>query len=270
MKKTWIILGAAVALTSPAIAADMAAPPYTKAPPPVVAAVYNWSGFYVGGNAGAVFGRAPIELTTTNFTSPSLVNASGSPVLKGTGFTGGLQAGYNWQIGQALFGLESDINYTGFRRSQTGIFAPVAGLPSGYTISESTKSDWLWTLRPRIGVTVGNGLLYATGGLAVGNVSFTQSTLFPDCPSAGCPVTGTVSRTKTGWTVGGGWEQLLTNDWSVKVEYLYVDLGKISFSDNQGAFGFPQFSFVHQAKFQEQIARLGLNYHFNTPVVAKY
>jgi outer membrane immunogenic protein len=270
MRGVWIAVIAAAASTVAfariASAADIEETA-VKAPPPVVAPVFSWAGFYIGANAGAVWSSDPITMTASDFFhSQASISADGSPTLTQTGFTGGLQAGYNWQLSLFVLGLETDFNYTNIRGSQTITRGAVPGLPLGYTISESVKSEWLWTLRPRIGLALEYSLIYATGGLAVGNVEFSQSSLFPDCPAAGCPLDGSVSKTHAGWTVGGGWQYaVLGGPWSVKLEYLYTNLGKLTFADSESAFGFATAAFTHQAKFTEQIARLGLNYRFLGP-----
>lgn len=265
MKKLLLVGATSAALfTTSAMAADMPVKGPVYKAPAIVAPVYNWTGFYVGANAGAVWSRWPITDVDYGHTSAALISSDGTTTLTNTGFTGGFQAGYNWQWGSnMLLGLETDINYTDVRNSRTFTrLGPVPGLPLGYTLSDSVKSDWLWTVRPRIGVTFGNSLLYVTGGLAVADVSFTHSSVYPDCPGppAGCPVSGSVSETKLGWTAGGGWEMAFSGPWSVKAEYLYVDLGSVSFADSQAAYGFPQFGDTHEAKLQEHIVRIGINY----------
>ena len=123
------------------------------------------------------------------------------------------------------------------------------------------------TFRPRVGVTSGNALFYVTGGLAVADYSFTQGAVIPNCP---CGVTATVSKAKVGWAVGAGIEYAVTRAWSVKGEYLYVDLGSESFNTNLAAGGFPLATFSHDVKLTESIGRFGLNYKWGSPVVARY
>jgi outer membrane immunogenic protein len=163
--------------------------------------------------------------------------------------------------------VEADINYTDVNLSASITRATAPGLPNGYTVFESARSDWLFTLRPRAGVTVGNLLVYVTGGLAFADYNFTQGSVFPDCP---CGVTTTVSKTKAGWTVGGGAEYAINSSWSVKAEYLYLDLGSASFADSLAAGGFPAATFTHSVNLTEHIGRVGFNYRWGGPVVAKY
>jgi outer membrane immunogenic protein len=266
-----LFAAAAIAVAAtPALAADMAARPiYSKAP--VAPLAYDWTGFYVGVNAGGVWSDAGTAFTANPaffvLGGAALVSADGSVGLSKSGFTGGAQAGYNWQRDRFVLGLEADINYTDVKRSASVTRAAAPGLPSGYTVFESVSSDWLATFRGRAGFAANNWLFYATGGLAIANFGFTQGSTFPDCP---CGLVGTSSSTKAGWTAGAGVEYAVGSSWSVKAEYLYVNLGTQSFADNQGAFGFPAASFTHQAHLNENIVRVGLNYHFGSTAAARY
>lgn len=260
MKKYLLAAAAIVALAAPAAAADLAARPvYTKAPI-VAAPVYSWKGFYAGVNAGGVWSNADTRLTaSTFFTSFALIGADGSVGLDKSGFTGGVQAGYNWQFGQFVLGVEADINSTNISNSKLMTRGAVPGLSLGYTIGESISSDWLVTLRARAGYAANSWLFYVTAGLAIADFDFTQGSFFPNCP---CGIVGSDSGSKTGWTVGAGVEYAAWTNWTVKAEYLYVDLGRESFADNLGAFGFPTAAFTHSARLQENIFRVGLNYRF--------
>ena len=134
------------------------------------------------------------------------------------------------------------------------------GPDSGTTVS----TDWLLTVRPRIGIANGNWLFYATGGLAVsnlkGNFTFTD-TFGPAAESA------SFNTTKAGWTAGGGVEVGLGGNWTAKAEYLYLDFGAESVtSTNLTAFvppiAFPTNTFTHSADLKANIARAGVNYRF--------
>jgi outer membrane immunogenic protein len=281
MKK--ILLGALAFLALgaiPAIAADLPAR-YTKAPP-IVAPVYNWTGFYVGVNAGGEWGQSDPRTTTVfspfgYFASSSVdtIAVAGMQRINHSGFTGGLTAGYNWQASNFVFGIESDFNYFGVRGStSSGPVVYPCCVFSNFTIQSSVSSDWLITVRPRIGVLVTPALLlYGTGGLAVANVK--GNFLFTDT-FATAAESATISSTRVGWTAGAGGEYALMNGWSVKGEYLYVDLGRASTtSTNLTAFGPPPFPFpvnvfTHSINLRSNIVRVGLNYKFGGPVVAKY
>src|SRR5262245_23011181 len=139
-------------------AADLAvkAPPY-KAPPPVV--VYNWSGFYVGANVGGAWGK--FDPTTTTVFSPigyfaassvPAVNAVGAQTINPSTFTGGVQAGFNWQTGSIVFGGEVDFNsfHLSGGASGSGIYPCCA--PAGFTVTSAAHTDWLFTARARLGI----------------------------------------------------------------------------------------------------------------------
>lgn len=274
---------AAVALSavvgiSAAPAADLPARTYTKAPV-IVNSSYNWTGFYVGLNAGGAWSWSDAA-TTTIFsspgyfatTSPGAIAIAGAQRPNGSGFTGGLTAGYNWQASNIVFGIESDFNYLGLKGSSTGSGIYPCCDPTGFTVNTSVSTDWLITLRPRVGIAANNWLFYATGGLAVANVksSFSFTDTFSNATES-----ASISQTRTGWTVGGGGEYALMNGWSVKAEYLYVDLGRESttstnlISDN-GTIPRPTNVFTHSVDLRSNIVRVGLNYKFGGPVVARY
>ena len=179
-----------------AAAADLPARTYSKAPQMATGPASDWSGFYVGANLGGAWGTFDAR-TTTDFNpaplgGPLVYNISnpiedvialaavGNQPIKNAGFTGGGQAGYNWQRGSMVFGVEADINYFHLGGSQTKTgFYPILFPLFTMTVNSDVKTDWLVTLRPRIGVASGNWLFYATGGLAVtelrGSFRFTDT-----------------------------------------------------------------------------------------------
>jgi outer membrane immunogenic protein len=211
------------------------APAY-KAPPPVE--VFSWSGFYVGGNAGYAWGRDAINGVETAPVPPffaidsAAVSAAASPRLKPDGFTGGGQVGYNWQAGAAVFGVEADIEAFRLRASTTGTFPFPSTLPGGplgpptafFSPTSSASTDWLFTGRGRIGWANDHWLLYATGGVAVTNLSVNQ-TIVQLAPFV---FNASSSDTRVGWTVGAGFEYMFAKNWSVKGEYLYLDFGSLN------------------------------------------
>jgi outer membrane immunogenic protein len=270
MRNSNLIISAAVTFSAilgigAVSAADMA----VKARPMAVDPGYNWTGFYIGANAGGVWSDAGTVFTASPvfFSAAAQISADGSVGLNKSGFTGGAQVGYNWQRDRFVLGVEADINYTDLNKSVSITRAAAASLPLGYTVFESISSNWLATFRGRAGFAANNWLFYGTGGLAVANFGFTQGSFFRDCP---CGVVGSSSSTRAGWTAGGGVEYGVTSNWTVKAEYLYVNLGTQSFADSLAAGGFPGATFTHQQTLNENIVRVGLNYRFGGPVVAKY
>jgi len=280
MKKFALGAVALLALAAPAIAADLAPrTAYVKAP--AYEPTYNWSGFYLGANAGGGWSHSSASTTTLD---PSLLyfgNSStvaiagvGAQGLSSSGFTGGLTLGYNWQSGDAVVGIESDFDYFGNKGSASGTAVYPCCAPSTFTVNSAVSTDWLFTLRPRVGLASSNWLFYVTGGLALtqlkGNFSFTDT-------FASATESGAFSRTRAGWTIGGGAEYALLNGWSVKAEYLYVDFGSVATTSNNLSallYGIPSVisvqTFTHAADLHSNIVRAGLNYKFGEPVVAKY
>ena len=169
------------------------------------------------------------------------------------GFTGGGQLGYNWQMNSIVLGLETDLNYLSANNASNAAYF--------YGATNST-GGLLGTARGRLGLALDRWLIYATGGFAYGNAYY--NTYYP---VAGLPIYygNSSSGMKIGWTVGGGVEWAIANNWSIKAEYLYTDIRR-----NSGNYGA---AFWNQSA-QNHLVRLGVNYHFNWggggPVLARY
>ncbi len=253
MKKLVLLL-AGLAATGPTFAADMP----IKAVRPAVPLAYNWTGFYAGLNAGYAWGRSNISSTLDPVLTLNrqTVGEAASPSLDPNGFIGGGQIGYNYQVNQFVLGLEADFDYFHLSDSQasTTTYPVLGGTFNSYA---AVRTDWLFTLRPRLGYAVDNFLIYGTGGLAVTRVKYDEA--FSDF--TGAVDNFSVSETKTGWTAGGGVEYALRNNWSLKAEYLYAHFGSISAA--------PLFStststlFRHDVPLNANIVRVGANYKFN-------
>jgi outer membrane immunogenic protein len=208
-------------LAQPASAADMA----VKAPIAPIAAP-SWTGFYVGVVGGYGAGNQ-----ATNFVFAGITGLPGTPVEvrpDGRGGLFGIEAGYNHQIGRALLGIEGDIDYAHISGSATSVS------PNGFFMAPTTQSiKSLGTVRGRVGFLANdNLLLYGTGGVAFGRVGMTTAfiptgILGGNCVNSSCGA-GAASSTKAGPAVGAGVEYAWTNRVSVKVEYLFVDLGRTS------------------------------------------
>jgi outer membrane immunogenic protein len=190
---------------------------------PIIAPYYNWTGFYVGINGGGAWGRSSFDFfgaSTGNF------NTSG-------GLVGGT-AGYNYQMGQFVLGVEGDIDWANVKGSAPCVIG---------VFSCQTQNDWLGTARVRAGYAIDRIMPYVTGGLAVGDIK--ANTLI-----------GSQSDTKAGWTVGGGIEFALVGNLTAKVEYLHVDLGTLGCTTACGFVG------NTNVKFNEEVVRGGLNFRF--------
>jgi outer membrane immunogenic protein len=188
-------------------AADL--PPAPQLPP--LEAEPLWTGFYAGLNVGGGFGSSRNAFTIAGFGLP----AFNTPL---SGVVGGGQAGYNWQTGPLVLGLEASFDGSGLTGGRTASCPPP--LCPALTASYTQRLSWFGTLRPRIGYAFGNWLFYATGGGAVGEVG-TSAT----AASGSFAATDNRSHTREGWTVGGGVEVEIARGWSAKIEYLYLDLG---------------------------------------------
>ncbi len=290
--KRIVLTAAFVALGSAsALAADLPARTYAKAPA-TAAPAYNWSGWYGGLNAGWVGGSGSVNNDASIVsTSTAPINAEamarGATNTAGTssGFIGGGQFGYNYQFSHLFVaGFEADIQgLSGAHKRSSSVIPLVAGegggIASVVTNSTTTRDlSYLGTLRARIGVlAVPSFLLYATGGLAYGGVksdttiaqSVTNTTSSP--PST--LTSGSFSGTRVGYVVGGGGEWMLSANWSAKLEYLHYDLGSATYATGglandvgptslQGS-GTAAVATSSKVRFNDNIVRVGVNYHFN-------
>ena len=285
---------AASTIAGSAFAADL---PARKAAPAYIAPapIMTWAGFYIGLNAGATFGGN----NTANIVSTSLLpgNAAAAALAAlGTGafgnnnngtnvaFIGGGQIGWNWQSGGFVAGLEADIQGIAGRRNQQNnvTLGAVGGATILQTVPTGGQLQWLGTVRGRVGFAVSpSWLLYATGGLAYGGVNSNNNNGFSQVSIAGPALAGfgvsdnRGGNVRLGWTVGGGAEWMISQNWSVKAEYLYFDLGNRTSNGVaiDAVTGLTYLGYQTSQRTNGHIARVGLNYHFNwgaAPVVARY
>jgi outer membrane immunogenic protein len=274
MKRLVVALSILAISAAGASAADMA----VKAPA-MQAEGTNWTGFYIGGNAGYAWGTATIN-GFENAPAPfdpadaAAISTAASLKQRANGFTGGGQAGYNWQVGAAVLGSEVDFNAFHLRGSTTGTFPFPSTLPGGssgpptvfFTPTSTVSTDWLFTARERIGWANDHWLLYGTGGLAVTNLNVNQSI----AQVAPFVFNTPVSSTRVGWTAGAGFEYAVNRNWSVKGEYLYVDFGTVAGTGVlTPASPIAGLTYTNSTRLTANIARLGVNYHFDGPI-AKY
>lgn len=246
-----LLVAAACTLVSVqvAFAADMP----TKAP---IVPVFNWAGFYVGLHLGGGWVK----------TSGTLVDAT-PPLAQPIGFTdsgtgggalGGGQFGYNWQTNAWVFGIEGDFSGARIDSSRTSP-STTGNYPAGSTVTGTARANWLATVTARAGYAASDrSLIYAKGGAAFMNADYGGSAFVPTGILAGTYPVNSVNATRTGWTVGIGFEQVLMAKWSWKIEYDYLNFGTKRYSFFSPTVGgtsiIDLFSDTH-------VFKLGVNYH---------
>jgi outer membrane immunogenic protein len=243
MKKLLLAIAAIVApITTPSLAADMP----LKAPPAPLAAPMSWTGLYIGVNVGWAWQRASTTYQSINPNTPIFANAIAAGALPAAmsqnadGVLGGGTLGYNLQSGALVYGIEADIMATNLSATSTLTTSGILFNPI-LTTTTTTTTDWLGTVRARLGMLVTpQTLLYATGGAAFGQVK--GSTSITPGGGATCTINffcsvGSGSATKGGWAAGVGGEYMLAAHWTAKIEYLHYDLGTFSYTANEAAGG---------------------------------
>jgi len=267
-------------LASPAYAADVSA-----SEPAPIASAFSWTGLHVGANAGAGWSNGdPLGDTTYHLNGEDGTFANGwfnsEDSSNKSGFTGGAQIGYNYQINNIVLGIEADLNYLNVKNQYSADYFDTlysdASPDYNYNLKEDldteSKIEWFGTIRPRLGVTPSERLLvYATGGLAYGQVKSSASYKWHEYGywwggpgdhffdrSGGFD--GSSSNVRWGWTLGAGAEYALTDKLSLKGEYLYVDLGSKNHSVLSPDDSTESISWRDSAQFHA--VRLGLNYKF--------
>ena len=244
--------GLAALSVSSVSAADLAA--HAPAPAPVVAPAPSWSGFYLGAQGGGGWGTSnETYLGAPNdaaFIGTQSYNTSG-------GFVGGV-VGYNFQTGPVVFGIEGDYHWAAVTgRSDVINVGPPSVLDTYYTELRSFGD-----IKGRLGYADGATLWFVSGGAAVGDILHRYN--------AGlAPPSASASDTRWGWTAGAGVEYMFAANWSAKLEYNYIDLGKVAPIQYT-----PALNDRSEWKDSFHTVKLGINYHFNAPsspvVSAKY
>ena len=235
MKRSLSLGAAVIAVITSAMsaqAADLGArsspQSYYKAPSE---APFNWTGFYAGLNGGYAFGRS-------SWSDP-VTGADSGRFSTGGGSLGG-QFGYNWQTGPLVLGIETDVNWMNVKGSTAGAGGVCAADGGGQC---QTQQSWVGTTRARVGYAFERWLPYVTGGVAYGNIQAVQST-------------GTTTNSNVGWTAGGGLEYGFDRNWSVKAEYLHIDLGTATFM------GAASGTATLAVPVTDDLVRAGINYRW--------
>jgi outer membrane immunogenic protein len=230
---------ALAAIAGPALAADL---PYREAPPAYTPPVplFTWSGLYLGGQLGYAWGNdeytvaSPFSIYSSHF-GPS-------------GIIGGAHVGYNAQFNQIVVGVEGDVEGSGYKKTFNSNF-----------IAYGTEIPVQGSIRARVGVALDRALIYATAGGAFASLKNTYASFLGY---------DTLSKTRAGWTVGGGIEYALTGNWSVRAEYRYTDYGSVQDYPYNSAPGA-----IVRHKETENAIRAGFSYKFDPfagPATARY
>jgi outer membrane immunogenic protein len=250
MKK---ILSAVALLTLgfavPAVAADLPARTYSKAPAIVPPPVYNWGGFYIGANGGGASSHK-----CWDFTTPAGIFVAAEGCHDATGGLAGGQVGYRWQVSNWVFGLEAQGDWADLRGSNISLFAPA--------FTNVSKINGIGLFTGQVGWAWNNVLFYVKGGGAVTADRFNVNTTVGNILSATAP-----NDTRWGGVAGAGLEFGFLPNWSVAVEYDHLFMGNrlYTFTDTFGVF----FG-TDRIKQDVDMGTVRVNYHFGGPVVARY
>jgi len=245
-----LLAGVALLVAAPAFAADIPARVVTKAAPVAVAPSFSWTGLYIGGNVGGLWSRK-------EFTSPG-VNFTSDP----NGWLGGIQGGFDWQTGMWVFGVQADYDWADASADTT-----LAGVAAGSTARVKIKS--VASVTGRLGIAIERNLLYVKGGGAWVRDNYDQFV------TASGVAISSATETRSGGTVGVGWEYAFLPGWSGFVEYDHYFLGtkSVDFTTPGGVF-----AFTADIKQDLDVVKGGINYRFNLgkspfgkgPVTARY
>jgi opacity protein-like surface antigen len=242
MRKPFLATIAFLASANAVLAADMPSMPQ-RAPSPMQAS--GWTGFTLGANLGGGWSDAQSVFSTAGF--PSFASVDNN--LKGA--IGGVQAGYNWQQGPMVFGVEADFQFSDMKNRIDAPCPPVVCV--GLAASFDQKMPWFGTARGRLGYASQGWLIYATGGYA-----YSRLETHAFASAGGLSVDVSRDENRNGWTLGGGIEVALSRNWTAKAEYLYLDFG--SHDGSWTLTGLP--TITDSTRLQSNVVRGGVNYRF--------
>jgi outer membrane immunogenic protein len=241
-----VALAALGMAAAPASAADLAARPYTKAPPPMVQPIYDWSGFYIGINGGGGTSHKCWDLVTGTVTTAEGCHDA-------TGGTVGGQIGYRWQSSSWVFGIEGQGNWADFKGSNTNL--------TNALLRDTSKIDSFGLITGQVGYAWNSALFYVKGGGAVVGDKYNTTVI------ANNALNDSANQTRWGGTVGAGLEFGFAPNWSVGVEYDHMFLGRknVNFTTPAGLF-----STTESIRQDVDMGLVRLNYRFGGPIIAKY
>ncbi|HKV03968.1 MAG TPA: outer membrane beta-barrel protein [Candidatus Acidoferrales bacterium] len=231
----------------------------------------DFKGFYAGFTSGGSIGRSHAQTNAADpagfYFLPSDVTAiasTGSQHVNPTGFSGGVDVGYDMHVSKLIVGVEADYSLMSVSDSKTGTTVYPCCSPTTFTITQSVSSNWLFTARPRVGITMGHMLLFVTGGFAETHVRYNEH--FTDTFDSATE-TAVARRNMPGWTVGGGVEYSVGRHFSVKEEYLYAAFGTLRTTSTNLMVGSPpapspQNVFTLSDNLHAHVVRAALNYRF--------
>jgi outer membrane immunogenic protein len=234
---------------------------------PAAAQDTSWTGWYVGGNAGGAWsdtstgtiassGGGAVVIPPADIAAISTLSHDSS---NDSGFAGGIEGGYNWQSDWLLLGIETEYGWFNIEQNRSNNFQ--SGLlitpPVTATVRQTLSTDWVWTLRPRIGVVSGPWLFYGTAGVASTKINYEVA--YSDTQATPRTATATANDTKTGWTAGLGAAYLFAPSWIIKGEWLYSDFGNVRASANTAG-GYAQFT--SEAEVKANLIRMGVDWKF--------
>lgn len=242
--RLFLLAGIACVSAVPAIGADLPRKAPVMAP---VAAIYNWSGFYVGGHVGGAWG----EENSTIVSAPGILTPGTLVTFEPSGFLGGAQVGANWQFGTWVLGAEFDWSWT---NANDTVLVPT--LLPGVSGRAAKDINWFATATARLGYTMNNVLIYAKGGAAWVEVDYAVAGV---TTAGGVVVFGPalIDDRRVGWTVGAGIEFGIIANWSAKIEYDYLDFGA-----EQYTFTAPGATATTSSEIQMHLVKGGINYRF--------
>lgn len=225
----------------------------------------RWTGPYAGVNLGGAVGTSALRTSIASppdyFLRPDIsqIGDLGSRSVSPAGIVGGAQLGYDYQRESLVVGLAADLDALPLSRRETQTGRYNSSPANTFSLSQSIRTDWLVTIRPRVGVAIDQLLFFGTGGLAMTRFKYDEEFTDTFSPALGRQ---SLSETRLGWTLGAGAEYALREHWSLKLEYLYADFGKVSTTSMLTRPPGKTDVFAHSATFNVHAVRLGLNYRF--------
>jgi outer membrane immunogenic protein len=257
MKKLFLISTALVAFAgaSPVFAADLSAAPVYKGPVAAPVPMYNWSGFYIGGNLGGEWLSSQTSILTQFTPTDAYRVGTSLNQLNTSAFVGGAQGGFNWQFSNWVIGFEGDYIWshdTGSATTQSIVVPSISA-----TVDATGKS--LELAAGRVGYAWNNWLFYVKGGGAWEQASATSETF----RSSTLIDTTSTNIDRSGWTIGGGIEWGFWANWSAKIEYNYIDFGTQTFTSIGTSGAIAGLSALRNSSATVDLIRAGVNYRFN-------